>query len=203
MRYFPTKTHPMRSWWASLAVLTRDFSSAARNLVRECASTRGSRPHPQALAGRSTNTPPARGNNRAPRVVQAPCARCTQTVAPLAGLPERCIVRPPLSMGTMIEPDDEPHFAIPLPGGLVARVPRAVLEGYAVQGLSCVHADSGDDETVVSAHHLSVDAVAGSHDWHADWEFGECDYLDEAGFPQRKHTWHRHPFGTEYAELYT
>ena len=41
------------------------------------------------------------------------------------------------------------------------------------------------------------------HDWHADWEFGECDYLDEAGFPQRKHTWHRHPFGTEYAELYT
>ena len=39
-------------------------------------------------------------------------------------------------------------------------------------------------------------------DWHTDWEHGECDYTDESGFPQRIQAWHRHPFGTEYTELY-
>jgi hypothetical protein len=59
-------------------------------------------------------------------------------------------------------------------------------------------ADDGD----VSAHSLSVDASTGTSEWHTDWEFGECEYTDESGFPQRLQAWHRHPFGTEYAEIY-
>jgi len=102
----------------------------------------------------------------------------------------------------MTKPHDEPHFAIPMPGGRTARVPASVLESYLSDGPRCAHADSGDDDVAVSAHHLSVDATVGAHEWHTDWEFGECDYVDESGFPQRKHTWHRHPFGTEYSELY-
>ncbi len=94
-----------------------------------------------------------------------------------------------------------PLFAIPLPGGRVARVPAEVLEKYVANGATCVHADPGEED-VVAAHHMSIDPAHGSHEWHTDWEFGECEYTDEAGFPQRKQAWHRHPFGTEYAELY-
>ena len=54
----------------------------------------------------------------------------------------------------------------------------------------------------VSAHSMAVDAATGLSDWHTDWEFGECEYTDESGFVQRLQAWHRHPFGTEYAELY-
>jgi hypothetical protein len=102
----------------------------------------------------------------------------------------------------MSEPDAPPHFAIPLPGGRVARIPAALVEEHIVPSARCSHADDGDDDALVTAHHLSVDAATGAHDWHTDWEFGECEYVDDAGFPQRRHAWHRHPFGTEYAELY-
>ncbi|MBM4358218.1 MAG: hypothetical protein FJ096_08905 [Deltaproteobacteria bacterium] len=103
----------------------------------------------------------------------------------------------------MSEPEFQPCFTIPLPGGRIARIPAAVVEEHAMSEGRCVHADAGDDDVaVVSAHHFSVDANTGSHDFHTDWELGECEFVDEAGFPQRKHAWHRHPFGTEYAELY-
>ena len=62
------------------------------------------------------------------------------------------------------------------------------------------HDTTSDDD--VSAHSLSVDAATGMSDWHTDWEYGECEYTDESGFPQRIQAWHRHPFGTEYTELY-
>jgi hypothetical protein len=103
----------------------------------------------------------------------------------------------------MSEPESVSYFAIPLPGGRIARIPASVVEQHAVSDGRCVHTDAGDEEdAVVSAHHFTVDATAGAHEWHTDWEFGECEFVDEAGFPQRKHAWHRHPFGTEYAELY-
>ena len=54
----------------------------------------------------------------------------------------------------------------------------------------------------VTAHSLSVDAATGTSEWHTDWEYGECEYTDDSGFPQRIQAWHRHPFGTEYTELY-
>ncbi len=59
--------------------------------------------------------------------------------------------------------------------------------------------DEGDD---VVAHSLSMDATTGTSEYHTDWEFGECEYTDETGFPQRLQAWHRHPFGTEYSEIY-
>ena len=62
------------------------------------------------------------------------------------------------------------------------------------------HETTSDDD--VTAHSLSVDAATGMSDWHTDWEYGECEYTDESGFPQRIQAWHRHPFGTEYTELY-
>ncbi len=72
---------------------------------------------------------------------------------------------------------------------------------YAGQGeVAIVQQGEADDDVV--AHSLSVDAATGMSDWHTDWEFGECEYTDEAGFPQRIQGWHRHPFGTEYSEIY-
>lgn len=62
-----------------------------------------------------------------------------------------------------------------------------------------VRADDHDD---VIAHSLTVDPLTGMSEWHTDWEFGECDYTDESGFPQKIQAWHRHPFGTEYTELF-
>ncbi len=61
------------------------------------------------------------------------------------------------------------------------------------------HEPAADD---VVAHHLAVDAATGTSEWHTDWEYGECEYTDEMGFPQRIQAWHRHPFGTEYTELF-
>jgi len=63
-------------------------------------------------------------------------------------------------------------------------------------------AEQRSDEGDVVAHSLSVDPATGTSDWHTDWEFGECEYTDETGFPQMIQAWHRHPFGTEYTELY-
>jgi hypothetical protein len=59
-----------------------------------------------------------------------------------------------------------------------------------------------DEDDDVTAHSLAVDAATGMSEWHTDWEYGECEYTDESGFPQRIQAWHRHPFGTEYTELY-
>ena len=63
-----------------------------------------------------------------------------------------------------------------------------------------IHHDIETDD--VTAHSLSVEASTGTSEWHTDWEYGECEYTDESGFPQRIQAWHRHPFGTEYTELY-
>lgn len=72
---------------------------------------------------------------------------------------------------------------------------------YAGQGeVSIEQHDDGDDDVV--AHSLSVDQATGMSEWHTDWELGECEYTDETGFPQRIQAWHRHPFGTEYSEIY-
>jgi len=62
------------------------------------------------------------------------------------------------------------------------------------------HHEPADDDVV--AHHLAVDASTGVSDWHTDWEYGECEYTDESGFPQRIQAWHRHPLATEYTELF-
>jgi hypothetical protein len=72
---------------------------------------------------------------------------------------------------------------------------------YTGQGDSVVVDQHGGDDDVV-AHSLSVDATTGTSEWHTDWELGECEYTDETGFPQRIQAWHRHPFGTEYSEIY-
>jgi hypothetical protein len=125
----------------------------------------------------------------------------------------------------------EPRFTVPMPGGKVARVPVPVLQKYLDGSARYAHAaakppgDSGSSITIhihphngevrvergrgheagdhdVVAHSMSTDLSTGTSEWHTDWEYGECEYTDESGFPQRIQAWHRHPFGTEYAELY-
>jgi len=54
----------------------------------------------------------------------------------------------------------------------------------------------------VTAHHMSVDPTTGTSEWHTDWELGQCEYTDEAGMPQTAYLWHRHPFGSEYTEIF-
>jgi hypothetical protein len=71
---------------------------------------------------------------------------------------------------------------------------------YAGQGEVAIVEHGASDDVV--AHSLSVDAATGMSEWHSDWEYGECEYTDESGFPQRIQAWHRHPFGTEYTEIY-
>jgi hypothetical protein len=74
---------------------------------------------------------------------------------------------------------------------------------YADRGKVSVDHNAHDEEDDdVTAHSLTVDATTGTSEWHTDWEYGECEYTDESGFPQRIQAWHRHPFGTEYSELY-
>lgn len=128
------------------------------------------------------------------------------------------------------QPKNEARFSIPMPGGKVARVPVAVLKEYVEEGGRTAHtAPAGKkadphaprsgavtihiytgggapqvnvQQDDVVAHSLAVDPSTGTSEWHTDWEYGECEYTDESGFPQRIHAWHRHPFGTEYGELY-
>lgn len=97
--------------------------------------------------------------------------------------------------------------ATPAPGGqpktttLRAGESMITINIYAGQGeVSIEQHDDGDDDVV--AHSLSVDQATGMSEWHTDWELGECEYTDETGFPQRIQAWHRHPFGTEYSEIY-
>lgn len=72
---------------------------------------------------------------------------------------------------------------------------------YATGGQVSVEreSDGGDD---VVAHSLSVDPTTGTSEWHTDWEYGECEYTSESGFQERIQAWHRHPFATEYTEIY-
>jgi len=60
--------------------------------------------------------------------------------------------------------------------------------------------DQGGDD--VTAHHMAVDPTTGTSEWHTDWELGQCEYTDEAGMPRTAYVWHRHPFGSEYTEIY-
>lgn len=94
-----------------------------------------------------------------------------------------------------------PRFAIPLPGGRVARVPADVLLAFAEEGARLVHDNDDDDEDVI-AHDMKPDPVTGVSEYHTDWERGDCYYDDGSGVPQRIMAWHRHPFGTEYSEIY-
>ena len=64
-----------------------------------------------------------------------------------------------------------------------------------------VSVEAGEEGDVV-AHSLSVDPTTGTSEWHTDWEYGECEYTNESGFQERIQAWHRHPFGTEYTEIY-
>ncbi len=119
----------------------------------------------------------------------------------------------------MHDEPESPRFLVPLPGGRVAEVPLTVLESYARLDARSVHAAppapaaAAPDAAMtaapeglraealdVVAHSLGIDPSTGTSSWHTDWEFGECEYVDESGFPQRLQAWHRHPFGTEYAE---
>lgn len=38
-------------------------------------------------------------------------------------------------------------------------------------------------------------------EWHIGWEVGVCTYEDDYGRIISKSATHRHPFGTEYAEV--
>jgi hypothetical protein len=96
--------------------------------------------------------------------------------------------------------DPEPRFAIELPDGRTARVPQDVLFSYAdADGM--VHRRSAGDDDDVTSHDMKPDPVTGVSEYHTDYEHGECTYDDGNG-PNTILAWHRHPFGTEYAELF-
>ena len=93
--------------------------------------------------------------------------------------------------------DEKPMFRVTLPDGRVARLPREVLEQYVSPGLQAIHCPDSDD---VEGHHLITDAKSGSSTFHTDWEMGICEIQTNHG-PTCTTAWHRHPFGTEYAEI--
>jgi hypothetical protein len=99
------------------------------------------------------------------------------------------------------KPAAEARFAIQLPGGRVARVPADVLLEYVEDGASVAHSAAVDDDDV-TAHDMKPDPVTGVSDYHTDWEHGDCLYDDGSSGPQRIMAWHRHPFGTEYSEIF-
>lgn len=40
-------------------------------------------------------------------------------------------------------------------------------------------------------------------EFHVEWEEGPCNSMNDNGEPiEYDNVWHRHPFGTEYAELW-
>ena len=101
----------------------------------------------------------------------------------------------------MAQSSKEATFLIPMPGGRVARVPVALLESLLDPAARSAHGpEAGGDD--VSVHSASIDPTTGASVWHTDWELGQCDYTDDAGFPQSAYVWHRHPLGTEYTEIY-
>ena len=98
--------------------------------------------------------------------------------------------------------DNPALLTISLPDGRVARVPLAVLEQYVATDAHSVHAaEAPASRNDVSAHNLRLDE-SGSSDWHIEWELGPCAVTDGAGYPRECYAWHRHPYATEYAELY-
>jgi hypothetical protein len=101
----------------------------------------------------------------------------------------------------MTEKRLEDLVLISLPGGQVARVPLAVLAPYVDPVAKLAHGpDDGADD--VSAHSMTIDPTTGASTWHTEWEQGQCDYTDDSGYPRAAYTWHRHPLGTEYTEIY-
>ena len=54
----------------------------------------------------------------------------------------------------------------------------------------------------MTAHSLSVNAQTGQSEWHIDYELGDCTVTDSQGLAQTLYAAHRHPYGTEYAELF-
>jgi hypothetical protein len=95
-----------------------------------------------------------------------------------------------------------PLLVIPLPGGRVARVPLALLERYVDPTARAEHGVEDGASLDVSAHDLKIDHATGASTWHTEWELGQCDFVDDGGFPQTAYTWHRHPLGTEYTETF-
>lgn len=73
---------------------------------------------------------------------------------------------------------------------------------YAGRGEVSVEQRPTDVDDDVTAHSMSVDPTTGTSEWHTDWELGQCEFTDETGFPQTAYAWHRHPFGTEYTEIF-
>ena len=84
------------------------------------------------------------------------------------------------------------EISIELPDGRVANLPPALIEQYL---------DGPDD---VTAHSMAVDLHTGTSDYHVDWELGDCYAPDPNTGELRDYfqVWHRHPFGTDYAELF-
>ena len=101
----------------------------------------------------------------------------------------------------MVHPSKEDVFLIPMPGGRVARVPRAVLESYVDPNAHLAHGPNDASPDVIF-HSASIDPVTGASVWHTEWELGQCDFTDETGYPQSAYVYHRHPLGTEYTEIY-
>ena len=100
----------------------------------------------------------------------------------------------------MSQQHDTPRFVIPLPGGRVARIPLEVLERHAEADARCAHGVA-DASHEVEPQEMSVDAQSGQAVWHTDWEYGQCTYTDDSGFPRNDYCWHRHPLGNEYTEV--
>jgi hypothetical protein len=106
----------------------------------------------------------------------------------------------------MSDDSGSPYLLLPLPGGRVARVPLAELEKFVEPKLALSHSAedaappaTADDD--VTGHHLTMDATTGAATWHTDYELGPCSFTDAAGFPHYAIQWHRHPTGSEYAEV--
>jgi hypothetical protein len=97
--------------------------------------------------------------------------------------------------------DKNALFAIPLYGNRVAHVPLHVLEQYVVEGATLAH-PVGDSPNDVTAHHMTVEGTSGHSEWHLEYEYGPCEYRDDNGQPIHGYVRHRHPFGTEYAEIF-
>ncbi len=99
------------------------------------------------------------------------------------------------------------HLLLPLPGGRVARVPLSEIEKYVDPKLSISHSAEAialptpPVDNDVTGHHLAMDATTGTAVWHTDYELGPCSFTDAAGFPHYAMQWHRHPTGSEYAEV--
>lgn len=106
----------------------------------------------------------------------------------------------------MSDDSGSPYLLLPLPGGRVARVPLTELEKFVDPKLALSHSDEAAPpatavEDDVTGHHLAMDATTGAAIWHTDYELGPCSFTDAAGFPHYAIQWHRHPTGSEYAEV--